>query len=53
MITVGIFDKLKWFCFCFIFHRLCLYHRMKAVLWTKEEHYKKLRIKEMQCPLDK
>lgn len=37
------FNKIKWYCFCWLFHRFTLYYRMKAVLWTKQEYHKKLK----------
>jgi len=42
IVDVSTINKLRWRCFYWLFHRLCLYHRMKAVLWTKQEHHKKM-----------
>lgn len=39
----GLYNRFKWWCFRYLFYRLCLYHRMKAILWTKQEHHKALK----------
>lgn len=52
MKELSIFDRLKWWYFKYLWQHLCLYHRMKAILWTKSEHHKWLDRNFNDCLVD-
>ena len=35
----SMWNRLKWWCFKRLYLRMCVYHRMKALLWTRARHH--------------